>query len=75
MSQSGQMQEEKQNQNEQNEMAATMSPDAIQAMMNNMFLRDMCNFAQISAEIIEQINAQLWYSEYIRDIVKKKAIM
>lgn len=59
MSQSGQMQEEKQNQNEQNEMAATMSPEAIQAMMNNMSLRDMLQFAQISAEIIEQINAQL----------------
>ena len=59
MSQSGQMQEEKQNQNEQNEMAATMSPEAIQAMMNYMSLRDMLQFAQISAEIIEQINAQL----------------
>lgn len=57
MAQMGQKEEDKQE--EQNEMAASMSPEVMQAMMNNMLLRDMLQLTLVPEETIAQINAQL----------------
>lgn len=46
-------------QQEQDQMAAAMSPEAQQAMMKNMTLREMLQYAQLPVEMIEQINTQL----------------
>lgn len=43
----------------QNDMTASMTPEAMHHMMNHMVLRDMLQFGQVPKEAVEQINAQL----------------
>lgn len=59
LAQREQTEEEKQKQEEQNEMAASMSPEAVQAMMNNMLLRDVLQFGNVPEEAVRQLDAQL----------------
>ncbi len=41
------------------DMAAAMSPEAMQHMMDHMILGDMLRFGQVPKEAVEQIDAQL----------------
>ena len=65
MAQMGQNEEQKQQGTTTDEkeahadMASSMSPEAMQMMMNNMVLRDMLKFGNVPEEVVEQLDAQL----------------